>query len=95
MPGLPELLVILVIVVIIFGAGRLPQLGEAFGRGIRNFKKASRLDDSIDVTPKQISGRKSEESSDAKRAGESKGSKSVVENVENAIEVMETEEEPK
>ncbi len=38
---LPELLVILVIVVLIFGAGKLPQLGDALGRGIRNFKKAT------------------------------------------------------
>ncbi|WP_456432037.1 twin-arginine translocase TatA/TatE family subunit [Thermosulfuriphilus sp.] len=38
--GLPELLVILVIVVIIFGAGKLPQIGEGLGKGIRNFKKS-------------------------------------------------------
>ena len=35
-----ELLVILVIVLIIFGASRVPQLGEALGRGIRNFRKS-------------------------------------------------------
>ena len=38
--GLPELLVILVIVVLVFGAGKLPQLGKGIGEGIRNFKKA-------------------------------------------------------
>jgi sec-independent protein translocase protein TatA len=37
--GMPELLVILVIVVIIFGANRLPQLGEGLGKAIRGFKK--------------------------------------------------------
>jgi sec-independent protein translocase protein TatA len=37
--GMPELLVILVIVVIIFGASRLPQLGEGLGKAIRGFKK--------------------------------------------------------
>jgi sec-independent protein translocase protein TatA len=42
---LPELLVILVIVVLIFGAGKLPQLGDAIGRGIRNFKKAANGDE--------------------------------------------------
>ncbi|MFM2151667.1 MAG: twin-arginine translocase TatA/TatE family subunit [Pseudomonadota bacterium] len=42
---LPELLVILVIVVLIFGAGKLPQLGDALGRGIRNFKKATNGDE--------------------------------------------------
>ena len=37
--GVPELLLILVIVVLIFGAGRLPQLGKGIGEGIRNFKQ--------------------------------------------------------
>ena len=37
--GLPELLVILVIVVLIFGAGKIPQLGKGLGEGIKNFKK--------------------------------------------------------
>ncbi len=37
--GMPELLVILVIVVIIFGANRLPQLGEGLGKAIKGFKK--------------------------------------------------------
>jgi len=36
--GLPELLVILLIVIIIFGAGKLPQLGKGLGEGIKNFK---------------------------------------------------------
>lgn len=36
--GLPELLVILVIVVVIFGAGKLPQLGRGLGEGISNFR---------------------------------------------------------
>jgi sec-independent protein translocase protein TatA len=40
--GLPELLVILFIVVLIFGANRLPELGKGIGRGIRNFKDATK-----------------------------------------------------
>ena len=36
--GLPELLVILLIVIIIFGAGKLPQLGKGLGEGLRNFR---------------------------------------------------------
>jgi len=36
----PELLIILVIVVVLFGANRLPQLGKGLGEGIRGFKKA-------------------------------------------------------
>jgi sec-independent protein translocase protein TatA len=38
--GLPELLVILLIVIVIFGAGKLPQLGKGLGEGIKNFKDA-------------------------------------------------------
>lgn len=49
--GMPELLVILVIIFIIFGAGKLPEIGSALGRGIKNFKKATREPDEIDVTP--------------------------------------------
>ena len=39
--GLGELLVILVIVLILFGAKRLPEIGKALGRGIREFKKGA------------------------------------------------------
>ncbi len=39
--GIPELLIILVIVLIIFGAGKLPEIGAGLGKGIRNFKKAT------------------------------------------------------
>ena len=40
--GLPELLIILVIVILIFGANRLPEIGRGIGRGIRNFKDATK-----------------------------------------------------
>ncbi len=49
--GMPELSVILVIVLIIFGAGKLPEIGGAIGKGIKNFKKSFREQDDIDVTP--------------------------------------------
>ena len=48
--GLPELLLILAIVVILFGAGTLPQLGKGIGEGIRNFKTAMKDDDSASKT---------------------------------------------
>jgi len=51
--GMPELIVILVIILVIFGAGKLPQIGAGIGKGIRNFKKAAKEPDSIDVTPKK------------------------------------------
>jgi sec-independent protein translocase protein TatA len=40
--GLPEMLVILAIVILIFGASRLPDIGRGIGRGIKNFKEATR-----------------------------------------------------
>lgn len=45
--GFPELIIILIIVVFIFGANRLPQLATGLGKSIKNFKEASR-DDSTD-----------------------------------------------
>jgi sec-independent protein translocase protein TatA len=43
--GFPELLLILVIVVIIFGTSRLPELGKGMGEGIRNFKKSIKTEE--------------------------------------------------
>ncbi len=43
--GLPELLVIFLILVVIFGASKLPQLGKGLGQGIRNFKKGLKSDE--------------------------------------------------
>ena len=40
--GIPELLIILAIVVLIFGANRLPELGRGIGKGIKNFKDATK-----------------------------------------------------
>jgi len=51
--GFGEILIVLVVVLLVFGANKIPQLGEALGKGIRNFKKATKEDDSIDVTPRK------------------------------------------
>jgi sec-independent protein translocase protein TatA len=40
--GVPELLIILVIIVLVFGVGKLPQIGKALGQGIREFRESSR-----------------------------------------------------
>lgn len=45
MPGLPELLVIFFIVLIIFGAGKIPKIAKDIGSGIKEFKKAMNSDD--------------------------------------------------
>ncbi len=43
--GLPELVLIVFIIILIFGANRLPDIGRGIGRGIRNFRDASKNDD--------------------------------------------------
>lgn len=53
--GWMELLLILIIVLIIFGAGKLPQLGEGLGKAIKGFKKSVHEADAIDVTPAEQS----------------------------------------
>ncbi len=39
--GMPELIIILVIIIVLFGASRLPEIGRGIGKGIRNFKDAT------------------------------------------------------
>ena len=53
--GVTELILILLIVLLVFGAGKLPQLGDALGKGIRNFKNATKgTKEAVDVTPKAL-----------------------------------------
>lgn len=66
MPGIPELLIILVIVLLVFGAGKLPAIGDALGRGIKNFKRATKGNDEIEVSKKdELSEGKSRDALDA------------------------------
>ena len=60
--GVPELMVILAIVVVLFGARRLPEIGAGVGKAIKNFKAGVSGDDEIDVTPEKerVSDRKSD-----------------------------------
>ena len=53
--GMPELIVILVIIVIIFGAGKLPEIGSGIGKGIKNFKDATSSDKSKEIDDKKDS----------------------------------------
>lgn len=52
MPGMGELLIILLIVLLIFGAGKLPAIGDALGRSIKNFKRGASGDSEIEVSKK-------------------------------------------
>lgn len=56
--GIQELIIILVIVVIIFGAGKLPEIGSGIGKGIKNFKEATKGDD---ADAKKLDGDSDEE----------------------------------
>jgi sec-independent protein translocase protein TatA len=51
--GIPELSIVLVIVTMIFGVGKLPELGNSLGKTINNFRKASEGKDEIEIKPKE------------------------------------------
>ena len=63
--GATELIIILVIVIVLFGASRLPEIGKGIGEAIKNFKKSTSEEPEIDVTPDKDKG-----------SGESKGNNS-------------------
>ena len=50
--GMPELIIILVIILIIFGVGKLPEIGGGMGKAIRNFKNASK--EAENTTPEKL-----------------------------------------
>lgn len=57
--GMPELIVILIIVLLIFGAGKLPEIGSGIGKGIRNFKKATKEKQEELASPEEEEGKES------------------------------------
>lgn len=68
--GMPELIVLLVIVLVLFGASRLPEIGRGVGQAIKNFKKATSEPDEIDVTPKKEVTKDSDKGGGEKGKGE-------------------------
>ena len=52
--GMPELIIILVIILIIFGVGKLPEIGGGMGKAIRNFKDASNKAESDTSAPEKL-----------------------------------------
>jgi sec-independent protein translocase protein TatA len=50
--GIPELIIVLVIVLVIFGANKLPEIGSGMGKAIKNFKKATNEPEEIDISQK-------------------------------------------
>jgi len=59
--GTTELIILVGILFLLFGASKLPQLGAGIGQGIRNFKKSMKEPDAIDVTPKKEEAKKDED----------------------------------
>ena len=59
--GMQEILIILLIVLVLFGAKKLPEIGGGLGRAIRNFKKATTEPDEIDITPNKAEAKKTED----------------------------------
>ncbi len=73
MPSMPELLVILAIVVLLFGAKKIPELAKGLGSGIKNFKKAMKEDEEeIATDTKKEIEQKSETASTSQTTTEKK-----------------------
>ena len=72
--GMGELLIILVIVLLVFGASKLPQIGDALGRSIKNFKRSSGGQDELEVSKKSelTSGRDDADDADVVPASKKK-----------------------
>jgi sec-independent protein translocase protein TatA len=68
--GTQELIIILIIVIVLFGASRLPEIGRGIGQAIRNFKKATSEPDEIDVTPKKGTSQEKKKEEIQKKEGE-------------------------
>ena len=54
--GMPEMIILLVIALVVVGPGKIPQLGQALGSSIRNFKKASSGDDVVQLNEEKKEG---------------------------------------
>jgi sec-independent protein translocase protein TatA len=54
--GLPQVMILLVLVLVVFGVGKLPEIGSSIGKGIRNFKKSVEGKDELELNPKSESG---------------------------------------
>ncbi|MBW8875948.1 MAG: twin-arginine translocase TatA/TatE family subunit [Acidobacteria bacterium] len=55
--GVPELMIIFLIIIVLFGASRLPQIGKGIGEGIRNFKKGMKEGEEPEQIPEKTGTR--------------------------------------
>jgi len=88
--GFPELMVILIIIMIIFGAGKLPEIGSAFGRSIKNFKgsmkeaEAEDLAIESDSEPQEVAA-KTENTDEAQKSDAKKKEEELIDEAANEI----------
>lgn len=71
--GIPELMILLVIVLIIFGANKLPEIGSGMGRAIKNFKRASDEPEEIDVSTRKEEKKEKGKEQESESREEDKG----------------------
>jgi sec-independent protein translocase protein TatA len=70
--GTGEIILIFLVVMVVFGASKLPQLGDGLGRAIKNFKRAVNSANEIEVAPKksEVEGAAAGDKSDAAKSGD-------------------------
>ena len=89
--GFPELMVILIIIMIIFGAGKLPEIGSAFGRSIKNFKgsmkeaEAEDLSIESDSEPQEIAAKTENTDEAPKKSDAKKKEEELIDEAANEI----------
>jgi sec-independent protein translocase protein TatA len=76
--GISELVVILLILMLVFGASRLPKLGESMGKAIRNFKRAVAQNEDIEVSEISDSERKQLQNAKVERADKAQANPEIV-----------------
>ena len=89
--GFPELMVILIIIMIIFGAGKLPEIGSAFGRSIKNFKgsmkeaEAEDLGIESDSEPQEVAAKTENTDEAPKKSDAKKKEEELIDEAANEI----------
>jgi len=73
--GTGEIVLIFLVVMVVFGASKLPQLGDGLGRAIKNFKRAVTSSNEIEVTPKktEVEGAASTDKTDSTKPADKAG----------------------
>jgi sec-independent protein translocase protein TatA len=86
--GFPELMIILVIIMIIFGAGKLPEIGSAFGRSIKNFKSSMKEAEAEELPTETSSDTQevtSEKTAEAPKSDAAKKEEELIDEAANEI----------